>query len=226
MGTKVHNVAVLIDGGFFLKRYFKLFPKTQHSPDKVAKSVWNMAVKHVGDDNLYRIFFYDCDPITKKVHLPVSKKSLDFSKSDQAVFRNQFFEELKKKRKVALRNGVLKASGNWLLSPRATKELLGGKREWKDLSDDDFQYDIRQKGIDMKIGVDIASLTLKKLVDKIVLVAGDADFVPASKLARREGVDIVLDPMWNPINPELFEHIDGLKTVCPKPVKPANGRKR
>ena len=219
MGSKVHNVAVLIDGGFFLKRYFKLFPKSQHTPDKVAKNVWDMAVKHVDSDNLYRIFFYDCEPITKKVHLPISKKSLDFSKSEQAIFRKQFFEELKKKRKVALRNGVLKASGNWLLSPRATKQLLNGDRKWEDLTDEDFLYDIRQKGIDMKIGVDISSLTLKKLVDKIVLIAGDADFVPASKLARREGVDIVLDPMWNPINPELFEHIDGLKTVCKNPVR-------
>ncbi len=219
MGSKVHNVAVLIDGGFFLKRYFKLFPKSQHTPDKVAKNVWDMAVKHVDSDNLYRIFFYDCEPITKKVHLPISKKSLDFSKSEQAIFRKQFFEERKKKRKVALRNGVLKASGNWLLSPRATKQLLNGDRKWEDLTDEDFLYDIRQKGIDMKIGVDISSLTLKKLVDKIVLIAGDADFVPASKLARREGVDIVLDPMWNPINPELFEHIDGLKTVCKNPVR-------
>jgi len=225
MGAKVHNVAVLIDGGFFLKRYFKLFPKSQHSPEKVAKNVWDMAAKHVEKNNLYRIFFYDCEPITKKVHLPISKRSFDFSKSEQAIFRKQFFEELKKKRKVALRNGVLKSSGNWLLTPRVTKQLLKKERTWDELGDEDFEYDLRQKGIDMKIGVDISSLTLKKLVDKIVLIAGDADFVPASKLARREGVDIVLDPMWNPINPELFEHIDGLRTVCNKPKK-IDGKKR
>jgi uncharacterized LabA/DUF88 family protein len=69
----------------------------------------------------------------------------------------------------------------------------------------------------MKIGVDIASLALKKLVNQIVLISGDADFVPASKLARREGIDFVLDPMWNPIDDSLFEHIDGLRSGCPKP---------
>ncbi len=71
----------------------------------------------------------------------------------------------------------------------------------------------------MKIGVDIASLALKRFVKQIVLISGDADFVPASKLARREGIDFILDPMWNKIDDALFEHIDGLRSTCPKPKK-------
>ena len=73
----------------------------------------------------------------------------------------------------------------------------------------------------MKIGVDISSLALKKLVDTIILVAGDADFVPAAKLARREGIDFILHPMAAHIDPDLFEHIDGLSKCKPSlPVKP------
>ena len=64
----------------------------------------------------------------------------------------------------------------------------------------------------MKIGVDIASLAYKKQVDQIILIAGDSDFVPAAKLARREGIDFILDPMWGNITDDLFEHIDGLKS--------------
>ena len=79
--------------------------------------------------------------------------------------------------------------------------------------------DVKQKGVDMKIGIDIASLAYKKQVDKIVLISGDSDFVPAAKLARREGVDFVLDPMWVDIKPELYEHIDGLRTFAPNPNK-------
>lgn len=30
-----------------------------------------------------------------------------------------------------------------------------------------------------------------------------------------------LDPMWATIRPQLFEHIDGLKSVCPKPRQAA-----
>ena len=53
--------------------------------------------------------------------------------------------------------------------------------------------DLKQKGVDMRIGLDIASLANKKLVDQIVLIAGDSDFVPAAKHARREGIDFILD---------------------------------
>ena len=54
---------------------------------------------------------------------------------------------------------------------------------------------MKQKGVDMRIGVDIASLAYKKQVNQIILIAGDSDFVPAAKLARREGIDFVLDPL-------------------------------
>jgi hypothetical protein len=47
--------------------------------------------------------------------------------------------------------------------------------------------------------------------------AGDADFVPAAKLARREGVDFILDPMWARIPEDLHEHIDGLRATSPRP---------
>ena len=54
-------------------------------------------------------------------------------------------------------------------------------------------------------------------VDKIVLISGDSDFVPASKIARREGIDFILNPMGNHIGTSLEEHIDGLineKLIC------------
>lgn len=65
----------------------------------------------------------------------------------------------------------------------------------------------------MRIGIDITTLTLKQQVNQIVLIAGDSDFVPAAKLARREGVDFILDPMWQPVPPKLNEHIDGLRST-------------
>ena len=64
----------------------------------------------------------------------------------------------------------------------------------------------------MKFGVDIASLAYKKQVNQIVLIAGDSDFVPAAKLARREGIDFVLDSLGAPIKDQLFEHIDGKRS--------------
>ena len=81
-----------------------------------------------------------------------------------------------------------------------------------DVGEKDFMIQVDQKGVDMKIGLDIASLAYKKQVDQIVLISGDSDFVSAAKLARREGIDVVLDPLGANIKEDLFEHIDGLRT--------------
>ncbi len=70
----------------------------------------------------------------------------------------------------------------------------------------------------MRIAIDIASLTLKKQVSTIVLVAGDSDFVPAAKLARREGMEFILDPQWQQVNDDLSEHIDALQSGLQRPV--------
>ena len=59
-------------------------------------------------------------------------------------------------------------------------------------------------------------MSFKKQVDQIILIAGDSDFVPAAKMARREGIDFILDPMWADIRPNLFEHIDGLSSMWKK----------
>lgn len=41
----------------------------------------------------------------------------------------------------------------------------------------------------------------------------------AVRLARREGVEFLLDPLWQKINDDLHEHIDGLYFGLPRPRK-------
>lgn len=103
------------------------------------------------------------------------------------------------------------------MNPGVLKCLFNKSRNFDSLTDQDFRYDARQKGVDMKIGIDIATLAYKRIVDQIVLIAGDSDFVPAAKLARREGIDFVLDPMWRPVHDSLMEHVDGVRSTCPRP---------
>lgn len=215
------TTAILVDGAYFLKRYRWTYGR-DHSPPLVAKNLFTMSIEHLDDKNdLYRILFYDCPPLSKKAHNPVTGRAIDFTKTPTYLFRTQLHRELVRLRKVALRLGRLsERTGGWIIKPHATKGLLSGKVQSSEISEYDVEYDVTQKGVDMRIGLDIASLAFKRLVQRIVLVTGDADFVPAAKFARREGIDVVLDPMWQPISQDLQEHIDGLKSVCPKPTAP------
>lgn len=213
--------AILVDGGFFLKRARRIYGKL--APAKLAATLHRNCLDHLKDkgnerSELYRILFYDCPPLSKKAHNPISGKAIDFALTPVAAWRLAFHGELKKLRKVALRLGELNESqARWVLNEKRLLALCRKEIALDELVEDDVQYEVRQKGVDMRIGLDIASLTLKRLANQIVLVSGDSDFVPAAKFARRDGIDFILDPMWAPIKADLFEHIDGLRSTCPKP---------
>ena len=84
---------------------------------------------------------------------------------------------------------------------------------WRNLQDEDLQFGLRQKGVDMRLGLDISTITLKRQADTLVLVTGDSDFVPAAKIARREGAEVILDPLGQKVDDDLEEHVDGVYSV-------------
>lgn len=263
------QIAILIDGGFFLKRLSKLVP-THHcdTPENIARCVRKLCFNHVmrikggsgklWQQHLYRVFFYDAQPYDGKAHHPISNRPIEFAKSDLARARQALFEQLRKERKLALRLGKVNRDHDWALSPRLTKtalktrqqlaplqglaeqlqqatdpaqpvqlqlsaeqaqQLLAAHEFWQSIQTNDVALGLRQKGVDMRIAIDIASLTLKQQVSTIVLVAGDSDFVPAAKLARREGMEFILDPLWQNVNDDLFEHIDALQSGLNRPAR-------
>lgn len=220
------RTAILIDGAFFIKRIRYVERHNAHNAQRISDLAFRFSLLHLSQkingtkqhDSLYRIFFYDCAPLEKKMHNPISNLSIDFSRTNEAVFRRELHKELIKKRKLALRLGKLSDQlAHWRLKPDIMKKLLKGQIERSDITENDVEIDVKQKGVDMRIALDIASIALKKQADRIVLISGDSDFVPAAKLARREGIDFILDPMWQRIPEDLFEHIDGLKSTCPRP---------
>lgn len=147
---------------------------------------------------------------------PFLQQQVDLGKTELHDWTVQFFDELKKRRKFAIRLGKLaEEQAHYNIRPQIVKKLCNGSIQFSDLQESDFCLQIEQKGVDMKIGLDIASMSYKKQVDQIILISGDSDFVSAAKLARREGIDFILDPLGPPIKPDLFEHIDGLRT-CDK----------
>lgn len=218
------KTAILVDGGFYRRRAKTVWgPK---DPNERANELIQYCHRHLakGQDkrqesqSLYRIFYYDCEPYDQNVYHPLLQKDIFYAKTDMYKWMHSFLEDMKRKRKVALRLGFLSApSIHFDLDNRKLKQLLRGDITIDDLEEGDFSLSIVQKGVDMKVGVDIASLAYKKQVDRIILISDDSDFVPAAKLARREGIDFILDPMWTHVNPKLYEHIDGLRSCFPNP---------
>lgn len=213
------QTAILVDGAFYRKRAFHLFG--DKSPAERAKELSSYCHRHIKEEKegarLYRVFYYDCPPITKKLNHPLTNKLIDLSKTPDYSWAHEFFKELKHQRKFALRLGRLaEEQAEFIIKPRSFKKIINGTKALSDLTENDFALSVSQKGVDMRIGVDITSLAFKKQVNQIILISGDSDFVPAAKQARREGIDFILDPMRSPIKEDLFEHIDGMRTKAPK----------
>ena len=74
----------------------------------------------------------------------------------------EFLDELKHRRKFALRLGRLGTKGNinlnYNLRPEVTKALFNGEETLDEIGESDFVLNIVQKGVDMRIGVDISSM--------------------------------------------------------------------
>ncbi|HCV7172354.1 TPA: NYN domain-containing protein [Staphylococcus aureus] len=219
----MEKVAILVDGGYYRKISAKVCGKV--TAKERADELYSYCNRHLKEthfkeeiyNKLYRIFYYDCPPIDKIVYHPLLKKNVNFSNTDTKKWTEDFFKEMSKKRKVALRLGELSEySVEYNLKYSITKKLLNGSIDLNDLKEKDFSLSLQQKGVDMKIGLDIASLSFKHQVDKIILIAGDSDFVPAAKLARTEGIDFVLDSLGADIRNNLSLHIDGRRTCDEK----------
>lgn len=103
------KTAILVDGGFYRKRSDHLWE--HKSPEETADGLIRYCYKHLTEHHtkheLYRIFYYDCPPISKKMYHPLLGRTIDLSQQEQFKWMNDFLAALKQKRKVALRLGQL-----------------------------------------------------------------------------------------------------------------------
>jgi uncharacterized LabA/DUF88 family protein len=147
------------------------------------------------DEEILRILYYDCAPYTGTAHLPVSNNVHQFNGSDA------WLHELARKDLFAVRRGVLKFRG---YKPKRTPVNPIGA-----LTDGDFEADFEQKGVDMRIGLDMATYSSLRCVDRIILVSNDTDCVPAMKHGRKSGLQVVIVELPNSrVTPELLSHSD------------------
>ncbi|EAH6422698.1 NYN domain-containing protein, partial [Campylobacter coli] len=173
------------------------------------------------EDYLHRVYIYDCEPLDKNVPMPPiekTDKSKNLSKTTTYKFRSELLNHLRKQPYFAVRLGEIdENSFQWKFRDYDKfRKILRKEIDICELTSEDFVLDIKQKGVDMKIGLDIATLANKHHAEKIILITADSDFIPAVKHARKEGIIVQLDPMRIPetqIKKGLLEHIDILSSV-------------
>jgi len=198
--------AILLDGGFVTKRLQLRLQRNATADDVVAECERLQKLPQLGDYELLRIYYYDAFPSSERVAKPVSRESLDLSTTERYRLGQSLHDNLILKPHFALRMGQVNLSPNkWKMKPQVAKKLISSQRE---LADDDFLLDLSQKGVDMRVGMDMARLALRDMVRTVVVVTGDSDFVPAFKFVRREGVKVILDPLGHNVRPELKHHAD------------------
>ncbi|MEX1118160.1 MAG: NYN domain-containing protein [Terrimicrobiaceae bacterium] len=208
------KTALLIDGGWFAKGLGAQFQPKASWPtaEQVCR---NARCVLSAEEELFRIFYYDCEPFEACVTNPADKSVLNYAGTASFAGRKKFFQEMGQMDFVALRRGELKARG-WELTEKFKKALIKGNAA--PFSATDIYPAFQQKGVDMRIGIDVATLSLKRLVDRIILFSGDTDMIPAMKLARREGVQVFVVKLGSwPLKDSLIEDADGIRALTPAP---------
>lgn len=120
-------------------------------------------------ENRFRTYVYDCPPYQNNPPTPeqVTSKSF-FDSFKYNVTRLSHFEF-----RIGRLQIVRDDEGNIIKRKDGTPQ-------------------IRQKGVDLALGIDATRLASKNIIQTIILVAGDSDFVPAIISAKQDGVIVKL----------------------------------
>ena len=184
------KTAILVDGGYYRVRARNLWG--DKGAKQRAEELYAYCMLHITEPeeprDLYRIFYYDCPPMRGTMVHPLTKVTKEYASMPGTKWSIEFFDKLGEMRKLAMRMGELaESTAKYALKDSVLEDLISGKREFTSLVESDFYLDVKQKGVDMRVGLDVASLAQGRYVDQIVLIAGDSDFLPVVKMARRNG---------------------------------------
>ncbi|MCY3699873.1 MAG: NYN domain-containing protein [Gemmatimonadetes bacterium] len=191
------RLAILIDGEFMRLRLKDRLASPPRAADIVGQvssildRIQDRRVPH--PIQLYRAFFYTAGPSSQIKRHPLTGQAATFGDRDSHRENRRLIENLDREEHMAVRRGELVFRGWGLKRSVVDRQVRNPGEDPPPLAPDDLQPRFEQKGVDMRIGLDIASLALKRLVTDVAVVTRDSDMVPAFKLARREGLRVHLD---------------------------------
>lgn len=192
------KTALLIDGGYLRASSFGVAqPYDAAFVDHFSRKCLDPA------EYLLRAIYYDAPQFAGSVQQPVSGQWKRFKATDTLL------EDVSQLERFAVRRGTLGFRG-W--KPRNIP-IAGGQP----LTDADFKPVFEQKGVDMRVGLDITAFASRQSVERIILVSGDTDMIPAMKEARKAGLEVVLAQLPAPTRPlhrNLLAHTDLVRAVA------------
>lgn len=208
----MHNkrYAILIDGGYLkeiLKKSLGQWPKAEDIRDVADKIQKDPLLKDIKE--LLRVYYYDAPPLSKEVKNPLDGTKTDYSKLASYTMATGYLRKLCSYPDFAVRQGVLQQH-NWVL-----KDFSKASRGTMSVTAADIKPEIKQKGVDLRIGLDVATMAIRGTVDTIVMVTGDTDLMPALKLARKEGLRVYMVQVGatTKLHADLICHSDNIIRV-------------
>lgn len=198
------KVVILLDGGFVKKKLNRRLQRFPQVSDIVGVCDQLLAHERLANSQLFRIYYYDAPPYEGHAANPISGNSVDFSNTPQAKQNRALIDSLELEPDFAVRRGEIIQTG-WKLGSAALRSLGATSRS---VSGQDLVPDMTQKGVDIRIGLDMAWISLQRVASTLVLVTGDSDFIPVMKFARREGLRVYLEPLGHSVRRELKAHAD------------------
>jgi hypothetical protein len=201
------SVIVFCDAGF-LKHKVKGPGNAPLSAKDVKSAVLTAVSKAAAISGeplrLFRALYYDAPPLGGTVKNPIDGSVFDFSKHALAARGHALLESVEQLPFFAVRRGKLMSHG-WEIGPQALKSLQAAPRP---VSAKDLRPKVEQKGVDLRIAIDIVETAAKRIADVVLLISADSDLVPAMKFARREGRHVFLSTMGHHVAMDLRSHAD------------------
>jgi len=139
------------------------------------------------DEEIYRIFVYLCEAYSG------TENGVDYKQTPVYKYSRNFIDTLQIRDNIAVRKGNIAYRGLDI-----NKEPI-----------------FEQKQVDMLLGLDIAHVSYNHLADRVLILSCDLDMIPAMKVARTNGLQVVCGccPDVQPISSQLKKHSDFIRGI-------------
>lgn len=112
---------------------------------------------------LIRVYYYDAPPLLDPKKL--NEREIDFARK-----RQRFLDKLDQLPYFEVKLGRIQYKGR----------------------DKNGRLITTQKGVDVKMAIDLIAFADQRIADVIVLITGDSDLIPAIRVAKNKGINILL----------------------------------